>query len=76
MDVGLFEKQYELVDMVLGEAARQVYGLTLRGFLFLVCRHVNSTLDSRNMLVTRGSQRQVTFMGLILISTTDKQTPA
>lgn len=24
MDVGLFEKQYELVDMVLREAARQV----------------------------------------------------
>ena len=37
---------------------------SVRRFLFLVSRHINSTLDSKNGCKGGGSQRQVTFMGV------------
>ena len=48
----------------------------VRRFPFVVCRHVNSTLDSKHGFKEEFTTPNHVHGGLILISTTDKQTTA
>ena len=66
------------LSLLSGEVAqsgwRRNRRLTVRRFLCLVCRHVNSTLDSKHGC--KGGVHNAKSRSWGLISTTDKQTPA